>query len=101
LPQQKYHIFQPQQGLAPSLDIIIQTPIVINLEDDEIVKIDEEVHNEFNLFILSSMSLDNKNHDDPPKKSDSPCIELGDALSTTLDVVALASCSPFAYNEQD
>jgi hypothetical protein len=38
-----------QQGLAPSMDIIIQPSTMIKLDDDEISKIDE-VHDELNTF---------------------------------------------------
>lgn len=46
------------------------------------------------------MSLDDRNHDGPPIKSDLPCVEPSDYPITTL-VIPLASCSPFAYDEQD
>lgn len=42
----------------PSLDIIIWLHVVINLDDnDEVAKIDKEVHNELNTLFSSSMSL--------------------------------------------
>lgn len=62
-------------------------------DDDEIAKIDEEVHNELNLLFSSSMS----SNENPPYKS----VILGNDPSTTLDVAPLASFPPFAYVEQD
>jgi hypothetical protein len=59
--QQKDLILQLQQELNHSLDFIIQPPIVINLDDeDEVAKIDEEVHNELNTLFSSFMSLNDK-----------------------------------------
>lgn len=67
------------------MDIISIPPIMINLDDDdEIVKIDEEVHNDLNALFSTSMNLDGCNYDDPPKKSASPHMELGDYPSMTL-----------------
>jgi hypothetical protein len=79
-----------------SLDLLLW----FNLDDDnEIAKIYEEVQNELNLLFSSSMSLNDNNHDDPPKKSDSPYVEHGDAPITTLDVVPWASYSPSTHTK--
>lgn len=69
--------------------------------DDEIVKIDEEVHDEFNLLFSNFMSIYEGNHDDPSDESDPPHVELGDASSMTLNVFPLASYLPSIYDEQD
>jgi hypothetical protein len=75
---------------------------MINLDGDNvIVKIDEEVHNEMNLLFSSSMGLDDNNCDDPPKKSDLPHVEIGDAPSITLVIFPLAIFPPSMYDEQD
>lgn len=67
---------------------------MINLDDDdEVVKIDEEVHNELNTLFFSSMSIINNS----PKKS----VQLGGDPSSTLSIVPLTSCPPFVYNEHD
>jgi hypothetical protein len=68
------------------MDIIIQPPTMINLDDDQIVKIDEEVHDELNTFFDSSMNLNDKSS-----------VELGDCPSIALDVISLYSFSPFFY----
>lgn len=82
-------------------NIIIKTPMVINLDDeDKIAKIDERVHNELNLLFSKSMNLDGGNRE-IFFMSDLPCVELGDAPSTTLVIVPLASCLPSIYDEQD
>jgi hypothetical protein len=48
---------------------------VINLEDDnEIAKIDEEAHNELNLFFYSSMSLNDNDCDDHTKEFSTWCL---------------------------
>jgi hypothetical protein len=84
------------------MDIINRPPVVINLDDDnEIAKIDKEVHNELNLLILFFMSLNDNNHDDPHHKSDSPHVELGDDPSITLVACPLDIYPPSTYIEQD
>lgn len=77
-----------------SMDIIIRSPFVINLDDYiDIAKIDEQAHNELTSFFASSMSL----NDNSPKNS----VELSASSSLALVVVPLASCSPFTYIKQD
>jgi hypothetical protein len=72
-----------KQENETSKDIILHPLVVINLDDDDIAKIDDEVHNELNALFTSSMSL----IDDSSMKS----FELGDNPSMELDVIHLAS----------
>lgn len=77
-----------------SMDIVIRPHIVINLDDDnEIAKIDEQVHNELNSLFSSSMRL----NDDPPNKS----VELRACPSLALDVFPLSSFPPSIHTDQD
>jgi hypothetical protein len=62
---------------------------VINLDnDEEVAKIDEEVHVELNNLFSSSMSLNDKSS-----------VELGVCPSTTLDIFPLASFPPSIYTD--
>lgn len=97
--QQENHLSWPQQEKVPSMDIIIRPLVVINLDDDETTKIDEEVHNVLNLLFPSSMILNNNNHNDPPKYTNSPCVEPSGVPSMTI--IPLASYLPSSYDEQD
>jgi hypothetical protein len=72
-----------------SMDIIIRPLIVINLDEDNMNKIDDEVNNELNTLFSSSMNLDN----DFAMKSG----ELGDNPSLALAIVYLASFLSLAY----
>jgi hypothetical protein len=56
------------------MDIVLCPPIKINLDDDDIAKIYDEVHNELNTLFTSSMNL----MDDSSTKS----VELGENPST-------------------
>lgn len=72
------------------MEIILQPPIIINLDhDDDVAKIDEEVHNELNTLIPSSMSLDNTSLTKSVEPSASP--------SLALSLVPLASFPPLVY----
>jgi hypothetical protein len=67
---------------------------VINLDDDdEVAKIDEQVHDELNPLFSSYIGL----NENSPKKN----IEFDDDPSFTLVIVPLASYPPFTYDEQD
>jgi hypothetical protein len=83
-----------RQEHESSMDIILCPPIKINLDEKNITKIDEKVHNELNTLFSSSMSL----FDESSTKS----VELGDNPSMALDVIPLASFLPVTcYTEQD
>lgn len=83
-PKQNNPIQQPQQELNSSMNIILPPPIMINLDDDdEVAKIDEEVHNELNTLFSSFMSLNDKSLINSVEPSTSP--------SLTLAVFPLAS----------
>lgn len=74
---------------------------MINLDDDdEIAKIDEELQNELNLIVSTSMNSNGGNCDDPSHGSDPPHVELSDSdvPSMTLFVVPIASYLPFIYD---
>lgn len=73
---------------------------MINLDDDEIAKIDEEVHNELNVLFSKKMNLDGGNHDDPLDETDPPHVAPRNAPNMTLDIVPLASYLPSIYDEQ-
>jgi hypothetical protein len=76
-----------------SMDIILHSPIEINLDEKDIAKIDDEVHNELNTLFAISMSL----ADDYSMKS----VEIGDSHSMELDVIPLASWPPVTcYTKQ-
>lgn len=94
---------EPKQEVKQenSTEFVINPLNVINLDDeDEIAKIDEEVHNELNVLFSKQMNLDRVKHDDPLDESDPPCLEPRDAPSMTL-IVPLVSCSPSLYDDQD
>jgi hypothetical protein len=76
--------------LAPCMDIIIWPPSLVNLDDDDIAKIDEEVGDELNTLFASSMSLNDKSS-----------VQLGDFPSTALDFFPLATFSPSIYTDRD
>jgi hypothetical protein len=78
------------------MEIGIRHLFVINLDDDdEIIKFDEEVHNELNLLFFSPINLNGSNHDDPSKKSVSLVDYHSMALVSPLDIYL-----PFIYNEK-
>jgi hypothetical protein len=76
------------------MDIILRPLVVINLDDDDIAKIDDKVCNESNTLFTSSISL----VDDYSTKS----IKIGENHSISLDVIPLASFPPSTwYTKQD
>jgi hypothetical protein len=70
------------------MDIILHPPIVIILDEEDIAKNDDEVHNELNTLFTSSMNLD----DNSSMKSG----KLGDNPISTLVVIPLAIFLPLA-----
>jgi hypothetical protein len=67
---------------------------VIKLDEDDVKKIDDEVHNELNTLVVSFMNLDNNSTMKSGKMGDNP--------SSELAITSLGSFPPPAhYTNQD